>query len=130
MAKNRIRHLAKGVQSKPLIAQQVHHARAHIRWKLEGEIAEKPVMKLDDDVAAANRKMEEMEGIAALLPGLDCGSCGSPSCRTLAEDIVRGNAKDLDCIFRLREKVKRLAQEMIELSDKMPIGSEGDKKHP
>ena len=24
------------------------------------------------------------------LPGLDCGSCGAPTCRALAEDIVRG----------------------------------------
>lgn len=126
VAKNRIRRLAKGVRSKPLTVEQLTHAREHIRWQMEGEITEKPVMKLDDDVAAAIRKMEEMEHIAALLPGLDCGSCGSPSCRTLAEDIVRGNAKELDCIFRLREKVKRLAQEMIELSDKMPAGSEGD----
>ena len=26
---------------------------------------------------------------------LDCGACGAPSCRALAEDIVRGDAKEL-----------------------------------
>ena len=48
---------------------------------------------------------------------LDCGSCGAPSCRALAEDIVRGNSRELDCVFRLKERVRTLAQQMIELSD-------------
>ncbi|MBE3100762.1 MAG: ferredoxin, partial [Firmicutes bacterium] len=76
----------------------------------------------------AIQKMEDMERIFSGLPGLDCGSCGSPSCRTLAEDIVRGNASELDCIFKLRVKVKKLAEEMIELSNKMPAGKEGENK--
>ena len=31
-----------------------------------------------------------MERVGASLPGLDCGSCGSPSCAALAEDIAQG----------------------------------------
>ena len=50
--------------------------------------------------------------------------CGSPSCRTLAEDIVRGYATEMDCIFKLKEKVKSLAQEMIELAEKIPLGKD------
>ena len=41
--------------------------------------------------------------ITAELPGLDCGSCGAPTCKALAEDIVRGEASVNDCIFVLRE---------------------------
>jgi Na+-translocating ferredoxin:NAD+ oxidoreductase RNF subunit RnfB len=73
--------------------------------------------------------METMERIHRNLPGLDCGSCGSPSCRTLAEDIVRGNASEMDCVFKLREKVKALAEEMIELSEKIPSGRKGLKSY-
>jgi len=54
------------------------------------------------------------------LPGLDCGSCGSPNCRALAEDIVRGIALETDCIFKLRERVRSLAEEMVELAQKVP----------
>ncbi len=48
---------------------------------------------------------------------IDCGSCGSPTCRALAEDIVRGYAKETDCIFKLREKISALAYDMIELEN-------------
>jgi hypothetical protein len=33
----------------------------------------------------------------------------------LAEDIVRGYAKETDCIFKLREKVSFLAHDILEL---------------
>lgn len=74
------------------------------------------VMKLSEDVGEAMRMMERMEAISKNLPGLDCGSCGSPSCRTLAEDIVRGQAVEMDCIFKLRDKLRILAQEMADLA--------------
>lgn len=80
----------------------------------------RPVLQLDADLAAALEKMRRLEATQALLPGLDCGSCGSPSCRSLAEDIVRGEAQDTDCVFLLRERVRVLAEEMVELARKLP----------
>ena len=38
-----------------------------------------------------------IEKLLEKLPGLDCGACGSPTCRALAEDIVRGKAEEIDC---------------------------------
>lgn len=73
------------------------------------------VMNLDDNIALAMQKMEEMNKIYEDLPKLDCGSCGSPTCRSLSEDIVRGFAKETDCIFKLREKISGLAKEMIDI---------------
>ena len=64
--------------------------------------------------------MEKIDKTLRKLPGLDCGSCGSPTCKVLAEDIAQGTASEMDCIFTLREKVKELAVEMIALADKMP----------
>jgi iron only hydrogenase large subunit-like protein len=78
------------------------------------------VLKLDDDMVMAMHKMENMESLQKSLPGLDCGSCGAPTCRSLAEDIVRGQADEIDCIFKLREKVTNLAESMLEISKKMP----------
>jgi iron only hydrogenase large subunit-like protein len=80
----------------------------------------RPVMKLDEDIIKAMKKLETLEKINTQLPGLDCGACGAPSCRALAEDIVRGNANETDCIFKLREKVRELAVQMAELEAKMP----------
>jgi len=77
---------------------------------------------LDPDMLKAMVMMEEIELRASQLPGLDCGSCGAPSCRALAEDIVRGTAVESDCVFKLREKVRSLAKELIELEERQPPG--------
>lgn len=71
------------------------------------------VMKLADSVPAAMRKMAEKQQILKRLPGLDCGTCGAPSCTALADDIVRGFAKETDCVFRLREELTGLDLELI-----------------
>jgi iron only hydrogenase large subunit-like protein len=92
-----------------------------------GDIEHKPVMKLDDDFVKAMKKLETLEIINEQLPGLDCGACGAPSCRALAEDIVRGQANETDCIFKLREKVRSLAMQMAELEQKMPPVMDRDK---
>ncbi|MDU2065726.1 MAG: [Fe-Fe] hydrogenase large subunit C-terminal domain-containing protein [Sporomusaceae bacterium] len=78
------------------------------------------VMKLDEDIFKAMHKVEMIDQISSRLPGLDCGSCGSPTCRALAEDIAQGSASEADCVFKLRKRVKELAQEMIGLAEKMP----------
>ena len=76
-----------------------------------------PYARLSADRHTAMRMMSEIEEITGCLPGLDCGSCGSPSCRALAEDIVRGHAKETDCIFKLREKISKLVDEMVALEN-------------
>lgn len=63
------------------------------------EIEPKGVMQLDTDIESAIKKIEKIDEIVNTLPGLDCGSCGAPTCYALAEDIVRGNANIKDCIF-------------------------------
>ena len=62
-----------------------------------------PVFKLGKTFAESFDKMQTVEILCAELPGLDCGSCGAPTCKALAEDIVRGEASVNDCIFVLRE---------------------------
>lgn len=81
-----------------------------IEW--EKNIDYNPVMKLDDNMKSALEMRANMEKIAATLPGLDCGSCGAPSCKCLAEDIVRGKASESFCIFKMREKIQGLYQSM------------------
>jgi len=90
----------------------------YLRWTQSVE--HKSILMLDDDLDEAMKKLETLERIYEQLPGLDCGACGAPSCRALSEDIVRGNADETDCVFKLREKVRTLARQMIELEAKMP----------
>lgn len=64
---------------------------------------------LDQDINKAIEKMKQIELLEAKLPGLDCGSCGAPGCRALAEDIVAGKAKEIDCVFVLKDRVRDLS---------------------
>ena len=80
----------------------------------------KQVLMLDEDMFKALEKMEKLEDIYSTLPQIDCGSCGAPTCRALAEDIVCGKANIEDCIFMLREKVRSMAAEMVTLAEKIP----------
>jgi iron only hydrogenase large subunit-like protein len=92
----------------------------HDKFAFREPIQPRPITVLDEDVSKAIMKMERVDAITNELPGLDCGACGSPSCRTLAEDIVRGLAFDTDCVIKLRERVKTLAEEILDLARKLP----------
>ncbi len=54
---------------------------------------------LDKDAVKAIRKAKLRERAFAELPLKDCGVCGAPDCRTLADDIARGYARLEDCPF-------------------------------
>ena len=64
-------------------------------------------MTLFEDRRTAIEKMNEIEEIYKRLPQLDCGSCGAPSCYALAEDIVKGEAREEDCLIKLRENFNK-----------------------
>ena len=54
----------------------------------------------------ALEKMSAIERICEMLPALDCGFCGAPTCRAFAEDVVRGECAVDECIVRMRERVQ------------------------
>lgn len=64
----------------------------------------RPVLKLDEDLSVALKKMEEMGKIVSTLPGVNCGVCGAPTCKAFAEDIVRGLITERACIILNRTR--------------------------
>jgi len=89
-----------------------------VRWKKPLERSD--AMELSSDIARALTMMQRIDEVLATLPGLDCGSCGAPTCKTLAEDIVKGLATEYDCVFILKNRIKSLAQELNTLAGKIP----------
>ena len=63
-------------------------------------------LMLDDDLEKALQKMDRIKKLNSYLPGFDCGACGAPTCRSLAEDIVKEKATISHCVFvqRVMEK--------------------------
>ncbi len=69
-----------------------------------------PVSRLSDDRKKAMEIMAQIQKVNDSLPQLDCGACGSPTCRALAEDIVLKGAHEEQCIFVLKEKYRQLSE--------------------
>lgn len=92
----------------------------------DAPVRARPSRLLDGDMLKAMIMLEEMELLAGQLPGLDCGACGSPSCQSLAEDVVRGTAVETDCIFKLRETVRELAGRLLALEELKAPGMDKD----
>lgn len=69
-----------------------------------------PVARLSDDRRKAMEIMAQIQKVNDSLPQLDCGACGSPTCRALAEDIVLKGAHEEQCIFVLKDKYRQLSE--------------------
>ena len=59
-----------------------------------------PISRLSDSMAESMRMLSDIQHIKGELPGLDCGSCGAPTCRALAEDIVKGLSSIDKCLIK------------------------------
>ena len=59
-----------------------------------------PMTLLSHNMAESMRMMSDIQKLRAALPGIDCGACGSPNCRALAEDTVRGTVDGRTCMIR------------------------------
>ena len=69
-------------------------------------IEPRSMVKYDKNIDIALKKMEKAHMLKKLLPGIDCGACGAPSCEALAADIVRDDATLINCIFMQTRFVK------------------------
>ncbi len=52
-------------------------------------------------IAEAIARQDRIESILRKLPGKECGQCGSPDCKSFAEDVADGQVKQESC-FQLR----------------------------
>ncbi|MGQ9623022.1 MAG: [Fe-Fe] hydrogenase large subunit C-terminal domain-containing protein [Candidatus Caldatribacteriaceae bacterium] len=121
IAKVNVNHLLKkyGVFRPPTPEEMKGWRKAGVFLR-ERAYEAKEVLRLDRNLERALEKYQKIEELLECLPGLDCGACGSPTCRALAEDVVRGRAEEIDCPFLLRDNMLELAREIYALASKVP----------
>lgn len=102
IGKNRIRKLTKQYGMDLPIDIDIDLVPENMEWYTP--IEPMPIFKLDKDFKVALEKMAKIEEYTQMLPGINCGACGAPNCRVLAEDVVNGHAKIEDCIFLNKNK--------------------------
>ena len=109
IARSRMKALAKGLPNSKTSEEEI---KAQIDMYEEGlirltePIEPMAIMRLDDDIAKSMQKMEMIKEMMKYLPGIDCGVCGSPTCRAFAEDIVKGKSEKSICIVKTMEAFK------------------------
>ncbi len=109
-------------------------ARSHLdmtpvekpHWK--NRLQYEPVFKLGESLLENINKINQVEELCNRFPGLDCGSCGAPTCKALAEDIVRGKASENDCIHILREYLKQIISPFSMLDKDLKRGDANEKE--
>ncbi|MFQ6092915.1 MAG: [Fe-Fe] hydrogenase large subunit C-terminal domain-containing protein [bacterium] len=100
LAKNKVATLVKMFGEKTRVSREMVRRQYKGRFfSLPKEIAAAPFPPLDRNPARAIEKVREREEVVHKLPGKDCGACGAPDCKTLAEDVVLGHASITDCVF-------------------------------
>ena len=82
VAKARLQRLRKYCRCPKTIWTAARRVPKDMEWTEPLEFA--PVLKLSQNLEEAMQMMEHIDVICEGLPGLDCGSCGAPSCRALA----------------------------------------------
>ncbi len=129
VAKNRIEELRRtqgeefGIaESRPpdLPYEEILEMIRRHEFHIKAPIQPRPTLGLGTDIGETITRMKELQRMMATLPGIDCGSCGAPTCRAFAEDVVLNKAHVTDCTFKLREQLQRLAKEMSNLSELLP----------
>ncbi len=68
----------------------------------------RPISRLSDNIAQSLRMMADIQNLKNELPGIDCGSCGAPTCRAFAEDVVKGNADISSCVLIRNKQLEGL----------------------
>ena len=74
-----------------------------------------PVYRLGSNFMESIQMLHQVEELSNEFPGLDCGSCGSPTCRSLAEDIVKGDATQDYCVPYLKSRIHKLSDDYMTL---------------
>jgi len=108
LAKARILELIDAAGDRAVVDQKDVSRLYHKNFlSFDHPIAPVETPPLDPDPAKAIAKAQRRDRILKKLPLKDCGVCGAPDCRTLADDIVRGAARLADCSFVERRKKKK-----------------------
>ncbi len=120
VAEVKLKHLRKYMPVARSHMDMEDSMEAIVPWTTDVEY--EPVFNLGGNMMESFMRLNQVERLCKQLPGLDCGSCGAPTCKALAEDIARGEASEKDCIYYLRENLHKLSQEVAVLADDIYAG--------
>lgn len=68
----------------------------------------------EQDKPFSFKELKRIEKLLSVIHGKSCGACGSPDCRTFAEDVIRGTTEPGECVYL---RIRKLKGEDIDFMD-------------
>lgn len=115
IARGRVLRLVERFGSEPCQAREkIRKLYQKNFFSLPGRIPSIPLRPLDQNVSKAIQKLHQKQQLYESLPKIDCGACGSPTCLTFAEDVVKHRATADDCIFVAMKDFESMSFDLLE----------------
>ena len=94
-------------QSDATVAAEVARRYPNEDFALKGRVRPR-VAKGQGGLKERVKRIKTEETLFEALPGLDCGLCGAPTCRTFAKDVTQGRAQRNECVFFSDKRINQL----------------------
>jgi Fe-S-cluster-containing hydrogenase component 2 len=119
MARGRVLRLVEKFGQEPCQdRQKIRDLYQKSFFSLVGRIAPSPVQPLDEDLSRGIQKMHRRHQTYEMLPKIDCGACGAPTCMTFAEDVVKGDVEADECVFLAMKSFESISTNLLEVVGK------------
>ena len=92
----------------PKLVAEVERRYPTEDFTLKGQVRPRTTERSPADLKERVRRIKTEEALRTALPGVDCGLCGSPTCKAFANDVAGGHADRKDCILFSDKRVEEL----------------------
>ncbi|MBN2563641.1 MAG: 4Fe-4S binding protein [Phycisphaerae bacterium] len=108
---SKIHHLLSAFpDSDPRLEAEVERRYPNQDFSLKGHVKPRATESNAGGLKERVERIKTEEAVLKALPGLNCGLCGAPTCKTFAKDVARGSARQSDCVFFSDERLERLRE--------------------
>jgi hypothetical protein len=102
------RLLSKLPENDPSLEAEVKRRYPGEDFSLKGQVRPRDTQKSVGGLKERVERRKLEEAVIKALPGLDCGLCGAPTCKTFAKDVAAGRAGQNVCVFFSDARLERL----------------------
>ena len=109
VTRHKLRHLMAELPEKDAwVESEVERRYAETNFFGRSNVKQDPLKNDRGHIKQRIERIKKAEAVLATLPGLNCGLCGAPNCRTHAMDIASGESQQTDCIFYSKDSLEKL----------------------
>ena len=106
---SKINRLLAGLPNRdPALEAEVKRRYPHEDFSLKGQVRPRLMENNADSLKDRVKRIKAEETVFKTLPGLNCGLCGAPTCKTFARDVASGSARANQCIFHSKDRLEQL----------------------